>query len=190
MGTISARHAVNGPMPHCRKGLPRPYASRVPHFLLIYQSMSGDAEGTKGTFTMTGGSLSAAAGPLFYVTNSTGTITITGVTCTAAGGTLVQAAADSWGTSGSNGGTVVFTASGETLTGNVIDRRVACGAIADFVVVRMQPNHHRHRPLGLRVVVEVPANAVAEEHLHAGRVRARPPVGITRSTPVSSSSPL
>jgi hypothetical protein len=88
--------------------------------VMIYQSMSGDAEGTKGTFTMIGGSLSAAAGPLFYVTNSTGTITITGVTCTAAGGTLVQAAADSWGTSGSNGGTVVFTASGETLTGNMI----------------------------------------------------------------------
>ena len=42
--------------------------------VMIYQSMSGDAEGTRGVFTMTGGSLAntAATGPLFYVNNSTG----------------------------------------------------------------------------------------------------------------------
>jgi len=90
--------------------------------VLIYQSMSGDASGTKGTFTMTGGSLSytASTGPLFYVTNSTGVITLKGVTVTAAGGVLVKAAAGNWGTSGSNGGTVVFTADGETLTGDLV----------------------------------------------------------------------
>jgi len=44
--------------------------------VMIYQSMSGDAQGTKGTFTMTGGSLAYTAtdGPLFYVTNSTAVI--------------------------------------------------------------------------------------------------------------------
>jgi hypothetical protein len=88
--------------------------------VMIYQSMSGDAEGSTGTFAMTGGSLSAAAGPLFYVTNSTGIITLSGVDLTATSGTLLNAAAGSWGTSGSNGGTVTFTAYGETLVGDIL----------------------------------------------------------------------
>ncbi len=88
--------------------------------VMIYQSMSGDATGNRGTFTMTGGSLAAAAGPLFYVTNSTGIIKLTGTSLTASSGTLLQAAAGNWGTSGSNGGTANLTASGETLTGNLV----------------------------------------------------------------------
>jgi hypothetical protein len=90
--------------------------------VLIYQSMSGDSAGTKGTFTMSGGSLAYAAssGPLFYVTNSTGVISLKGVTVTAGGGVLIKAATGNWGTSGSNGGTVVFTADGETLTGDLV----------------------------------------------------------------------
>ncbi|MFN8519567.1 MAG: hypothetical protein U0667_09340 [Chloroflexota bacterium] len=90
--------------------------------VMIYQSMSGDAEGTDGTFTMTGGSLASTAdtGPLFYVTNATGIITLTDVDVTAGSGVLVQAAADSWGTTGSNGGHAVVTASGETLTGDLV----------------------------------------------------------------------
>jgi len=49
--------------------------------VMIYQSMSGDAQGTRGVFTMGGGSLAntATTGPLFYVTNSTGVITLQGV---------------------------------------------------------------------------------------------------------------
>jgi hypothetical protein len=86
---------------------------------MIYQSMSGDAEGTKGTFNMTGGSLTAAVGPLLNVTNSTGIFNLKGVALTAGSGVLINAAADSWGTSGSNGGTVVLTADAQTLAGNV-----------------------------------------------------------------------
>ena len=90
--------------------------------VLIYQSMSGDAEGTQGTFTMTGGSLAhtAADGPLFYVTNSTGVITLKGVNVTASSGTLIKASAGNWGASGSNGGKVNFTADGQSLTGNIV----------------------------------------------------------------------
>jgi hypothetical protein len=89
--------------------------------VMIYQSMSGDATGTKGTFTMTGGTLSYAgtSGPLFFVTNSTGIITLTGVTVTNASGVLLDASASRWGTDGANGGTAILTASGETLTGDV-----------------------------------------------------------------------
>ncbi len=93
--------------------------------VMIYQSMSGDAEGIEGTFTMTGGSLSATIGPLFYVTNSTGIITLTGVTVSAGSGTLVNAAAGDWGTPGSNGGKAIFTADGQTLTGDLITDRIS-----------------------------------------------------------------
>lgn len=53
--------------------------------VMLYQSMSGDASGSTGTFRMTGGSLalSASSGPLFYVTNATGYITLsTNITST------------------------------------------------------------------------------------------------------------
>lgn len=91
--------------------------------VMIYQSFSGDAEGSEGKFSMIGGSLAntAGSGPLFYITNATGIITLKGVTVTAASGTLLEAAANSrWGTAGSNGGTAIVTADGQALTGNMI----------------------------------------------------------------------
>ena len=90
--------------------------------VLIYQSMSGDAEGTEGTFTMTGGSLaySATGGSLFYVTNSTANILLKNVDLTATSGILFKAGANSWGTSGANGGNIVLTADSQTLTGSVV----------------------------------------------------------------------
>jgi hypothetical protein len=90
--------------------------------LMIYQSMSGDAQGTQGTFTMTRGSFTwpSTTGPAFYVTNSTGVITLKTVAVHNNSPTLVKAGADQWGTSGKNGGTVIFTADGDTLTGNLI----------------------------------------------------------------------
>jgi len=89
--------------------------------VMIYQSMSGDAEGTRGTFTMSGGSLAytAAGGPLFYVTNATGVIILSGVEVSAASGILLDASAGRWGTSSANGGTALFTADGQTLSGSL-----------------------------------------------------------------------
>jgi hypothetical protein len=46
-------------------------------------------------------------------------ITLSGVNVTAASGTLVKSAAGSWGTSGSNGGTAIISADGQTLAGNM-----------------------------------------------------------------------
>lgn len=88
--------------------------------VMIYQSYSGDAGVGTGTFTMTGGSLTAAQGPLFYVTNTNAVIKLTGALLNGASGTLLKASADSWGTSGSNGGTVTFTADSETLAGDLV----------------------------------------------------------------------
>ncbi len=91
--------------------------------VMIYQSFSGDAEGTEGAFTMTGGSLSDtdANSPLFYLTNAEGTITLKGVEVSAASGVLVKAEANArWGTTGSNGGTAILMADAQTLSGDLV----------------------------------------------------------------------
>lgn len=100
--------------------------------VMIYQSMSGDAEGTEGVFTMTGGSLAhtAASGPLFFNTNSTAIITLTDVDVTVESGILVQAGAtERWGNAGSNGGTVIFTADTQALTGDLIADEISAIAL-------------------------------------------------------------
>ena len=73
-----------------------------------------------GTFTMTGGSLTAAKGPLFFVNNTRGVISVKGAKLAAASGTLISAAVARWGRAGTNGGAVVFTADGETLSGDMV----------------------------------------------------------------------
>ena len=71
---------------------------------------------------MTGGTLAytATTGPAIFVTNSTGIITLTGVTISNSSTQFIKAAAGSWGTSGSNGGHVIFTADNETISGTII----------------------------------------------------------------------
>ena len=101
--------------------------------VMIYQSFSGDAEGSEGHFTMLGGSLAytAATGPLFYVTNSTGFITLQGVNITAASGTLVRAEGnDRWGSSGANGGTANLTTDGQTLMGELTADNISSLAVS------------------------------------------------------------
>jgi len=99
--------------------------------VMIYQSMSGDAEGSEGIFTMTGGSLSytAPGGPLFYVTNATTAINLNAVEVSVTSGILLQAAADRWGTEGSNGGNATLTADGQTLTGDILADGISSLAI-------------------------------------------------------------
>ena len=100
--------------------------------VMIYQSFSGDAEGSEGTFSMTGGSLAytAANGPLFYVTNSTGIITLKDVAVTAASGVLARAEGnDRWGTRGANGGTLILTADGQILAGKISADKISTIAV-------------------------------------------------------------
>lgn len=87
--------------------------------VMLYQSFSGDAEVGASSFKMAGGSLTALAGPLFYITNTDSMVELTGVSLSGKSGTLLTAAAGQWGTQGSNGGKVVFTARKQTLSGNV-----------------------------------------------------------------------
>ena len=47
--------------------------------IMIYQSMSGDADSGTSSFTMTGGSLTSQSGHMFHVTNTHAVITLSGV---------------------------------------------------------------------------------------------------------------
>lgn len=89
--------------------------------IMLYQSMSGDADTGTAYFTMIGGTYTwtSTTGPAFYVTNTNAVVTLKGVTVDSSSPVLLRASADGWGTSGSNGGTVSFVADGETLAGGV-----------------------------------------------------------------------
>ncbi len=96
------------------------------HNVMIYQSMSGDADIGTSTFSMTGGSLTAKNGDMFYVTNTHCVLTLSGVTLKNedANGALLRVVGNSashgWGTAGSNGAQVDFTADAQALEGNII----------------------------------------------------------------------
>ena len=109
------------------------------HNVMIYQSMSGDADvGTStfsmtgdadvgtSTFSMTGGSLTAKNGDMIYVTNTHCVLTLSGVTLKNedSDGALLRVVGNSashgWGTVGSNGAQVEFTADGQVLTGDIV----------------------------------------------------------------------
>ena len=96
------------------------------HNVMIYQSMSGDADVGTSTFSMTGGSLTAKNGEMFYVTNTHCILTLSGVTILNedADAYLLRVTGNSasrgWGSAGSNGAQVEFTADAQTLTGDII----------------------------------------------------------------------
>ena len=92
--------------------------------VMIYQSMSGDANVGKGSLTVTGGSLKTEAGDLFYVTNTTAEINLKGVALTLADGALLRVAGNDgsrgWGAQGANGGRVTLTAEDQALEGEIV----------------------------------------------------------------------
>ena len=90
--------------------------------VLIYQSTPAGGQGAKGAFSMDGGSLSYGftGYPLFFVTNTTAVINLKGAILSSASKILLQAGAGNWGASGSNGGSVVFTADSQDLTGDFV----------------------------------------------------------------------
>ncbi|MPN51506.1 hypothetical protein SDC9_199154 [bioreactor metagenome] len=93
------------------------------HNIMLYQSMSGDAGEGTASFQMTGGSITANSGDLFYVTNTDAVILLSGVDLTLANNNLLTVAGNSssrgWGTAGANGAQVAFTAADMALEGDV-----------------------------------------------------------------------
>lgn len=92
--------------------------------IMIYQSMSGDAEIGHSTFTAEGGSITAKQGDMFYVTNTTSTINLTDVRLGLANDILLKVAGNEssrgWGTPGSNGGKCTLKANQQILEGKII----------------------------------------------------------------------
>ena len=89
--------------------------------VMIYQSMSGDADSGESSFTMSGGSLTNNTGDIFFVTNTVATIDLNDVDITNndADGIFLRASAAGWGTDGSNGGQVTLTAADQEIDGDI-----------------------------------------------------------------------
>lgn len=93
------------------------------HNVMLYQSMSGDADVGESSFTMTGGSLIANAGDMFYVTNTDSVISLENVSMTLGNDQLLTVcgndASRGWGTAGKNGANVTLNATSQILAGNI-----------------------------------------------------------------------
>lgn len=94
------------------------------HTIMIYQSMSGDAQEGEADFTVSGGSITGQKGDLFYSTNTSSTVNLENVALTLANDTLLRVAGNDgsrgWGTAGSNGADMKLYATDQKLTGKII----------------------------------------------------------------------
>ncbi len=95
------------------------------HNVMIYQSMSGDAEEGTSEFSMEGGKLIGNSGDMIYVTNTDSVITLKGVEILNKDkeGLLLRVTGNSgargWGTPGDNGARLKFTGNNQTLEGDI-----------------------------------------------------------------------
>ena len=94
------------------------------HCIMIYQSMSGDADVGEATFSAEGSSITAKTGDMFYITNTDCEITLKDVAFTLANDVFLRVEGNSssrgWGTEGANGGDVTLTADSQEFTGNIL----------------------------------------------------------------------
>jgi hypothetical protein len=89
--------------------------------VMIYQSMSGDALGNTGTFTMTGGTLSKTnGGPLLMNTNDEGYFNLTSVELVADSGIILKSCKCDWGAEATNGGVTHLVADTQIMNGDFI----------------------------------------------------------------------
>ena len=93
--------------------------------VMIYQSFSSDAPVGPSEFEMTGGSISAEDGPIFYVTNTTGKIYLKRVGLFGTSGVLLSALKGDWGVDLSwakptQGGKVTMVADEQQLAGDLV----------------------------------------------------------------------
>lgn len=86
--------------------------------IMIYQSMSGDADSGTSSFTMTGGSLTSLSGHMFHVTNTHAVITLSGVELVNSGSdVLLSVCDDGWNGAGN---TAEMIADGQALAGTIL----------------------------------------------------------------------
>lgn len=92
--------------------------------IMIYQSMSGDADVGEAYFEANGGEITSLAGDMFYVTNTSCEIKLSEVKFNMADGVFLRAVGNSssrgWGKSGENGGDVKMTLTDQTIEGDIV----------------------------------------------------------------------
>ena len=86
--------------------------------IMIYQSMSGDADSGESHFTMTGGSLTSLSGHMFHVTNTHAVITLSGVNLVNEGSDVLLSVCDDGWSGGSN--IAELAADNQVLTGTIL----------------------------------------------------------------------
>lgn len=90
--------------------------------IFLYQSMSGDAASGQATFTAKNSTITTNQGDSFYVTNTTAEINLKNnqIVNNDTTGNFLRIQKDSWGKSGSNGGTVTLNLTNQKATGNIV----------------------------------------------------------------------
>ena len=86
--------------------------------IMIYQSMSGDADSGTSSFTMTGGSLTSLSGHMFHVTNTHAVITLSGVTLNNEGSDVLLSVCDDGWSGASN--IAELAADAQALAGTIL----------------------------------------------------------------------
>ena len=86
--------------------------------IMIYQSMSGDADSGTSSFTMTGGSLTSQSGHMFHVTNTHAVITLSGVNLINTGSDILLSVCDDGWSGASN--TAELVADAQVLSGTIL----------------------------------------------------------------------
>lgn len=90
--------------------------------IFLYQSMSGDAATGETTFTSKNSTITTNKGDSFYVTNTTATINLENnkIINNDSTGNFLRIQKDSWGNSGSNGGSVTLNLTNQEVSGNIV----------------------------------------------------------------------
>jgi len=90
--------------------------------VMIYQSMSGDADEGLASFSMKDGSLTNVNGDIFFVNNTVATITLENVEIVNQdeNGVFLRAEAAGWGSEGSNGGKVNLYLVNQSVNGDIV----------------------------------------------------------------------
>jgi hypothetical protein len=86
--------------------------------IMIYQSMSGDADSGTSSFTMTGGSLTSKSGHMFHVTNTHAVINLSGVKLVNEGSDILLSVCDDGWNGASN--IAELNADGQEMEGAIL----------------------------------------------------------------------
>ena len=94
------------------------------HCIMIYQSMSGDADVGEAYFEANGGEITSLAGDMFYVTNTSCEIKLSDVKFNMADGVFLRAVGNTssrgWGKQGENGADVKMILASQSVSGDIV----------------------------------------------------------------------